>query len=379
MSEERRSFVADTTKTLGAGWKSAKSLLKGRRASKKQVRGPQGPQRRHLPAQAGTQKDRRDVDALARLENESVESVIEEGLWKHHWLLPPVAHSLRYQRFHALLRALLYYNSFWLPLRISFFPMLDSTAWLVMDVIEYVIDAAFWLDILMALRTAGFESNELITDPGEIARRYLRFWFWVDAGATFPWEAVTGIVYFKAVRLARCFRLYKLHKGRAIASGVWRRLAVIVVRARGSAPRPSRLLRMPACNALRVAPLPLPPHPYLKRPLLAPTLTTTTASFPRDPCLAPPRRPPCPRSPQFLIVFLCHWIACIWWIVGTAQFNLRADFGYSWIFRHRSDGYCDRLPNTTHHRAAAVDVSVRAPRATPFSPAHTLPMRTSLD
>ena len=100
--------------TLKTGWGAAKLLITAGRFNKKkkEVRVPQGPQRRHLPAQAGSMKDRRDADALARLEAESVESVIEEGLWKHHRLLPPVEHSPRYQTFHALLRVLLYYNSF---------------------------------------------------------------------------------------------------------------------------------------------------------------------------------------------------------------------------------------------------------------------------
>ena len=71
--------------------------------------------------------------------------------------------------------------------------------------------------------------------------------------------------------------------------------------------------------------------------------------------LSPHLSPRDTNPPQFLILFLCHWIACAWWTVGVAPFNLLATFGNSWIFRHNPPNVCDPLPNTTQHRVAAID------------------------
>ena len=45
-----------------------------------------------------------------------------------------------------------------------------------------------------------------------------------------------------------------------------------------------------------------------------------------------------------MILLLCHWIACLWWALGTSDSNLLASFGTSWIFRHST---CNRL----HYRS----------------------------
>jgi hypothetical protein len=57
---------------------------------------------------------------------------------------------------------------------------------------------------------------------------------------------------------------------------------------------------------------------------------------------------------QGLILFLCHWIACLWWIVGSSVDNLVSAFGHSWIFRSRVDSGCPPLPeDSSNHQAAA--------------------------
>jgi hypothetical protein len=154
----------------------------------------QGPQRRHLPAQAGTFLDRRDADALSRLESESAESVIESGLWKYHKLLPPVEDSPRRRKFHRLLIYFLYYTCVWIPMRVTFFVYLrESTAWRVMDAVDFGIDACFILDVVMNFRTAYYNhEHELVTDWHDIGARYLAFWFWIEAFATIPWDLLAG-------------------------------------------------------------------------------------------------------------------------------------------------------------------------------------------
>lgn len=53
-----------------------------------------------------------------------------------------------------------------------------------------------------------------------------------------------------------------------------------------------------------------------------------------------------------LIMVVCHWIACLWWAIGTAEWNLKASFGTSWIFRHNADASCEPLPDTDAYRGA---------------------------
>ena len=153
-----------------------------------------GPQRRHLPAQAGSKSDRRDAGSLARLESESAETVIEAGLWRYHRLIPPPEDSKRYFRFQLMLEYYLQYTAFWMPLRVAFFSHLNSMPWIVIDSVSYFVDLCFWVDIGLVFRTAFYDhDNELVTDWNVIWQRYLEKWFWIDSVASFPWELVTGI------------------------------------------------------------------------------------------------------------------------------------------------------------------------------------------
>ena len=183
---------------------TARNVLKrGRDKTATPQRCQLAPQRRHLPAQAGTRNDRRDAAALARLESESAEQVIEAGLWKYHRLIPAPQDSPRYARFQQMLEVFLYYTSFWLPLRVAFFAELHTPAWIAVDAADVTIDICFWLDIILTLRTAFYDhNNELNTDACIIVKRYLECWFWVDAAANFPWDCVTGI--FEARHPRRC-------------------------------------------------------------------------------------------------------------------------------------------------------------------------------
>ena len=164
---------------------------------------PDAPVRRHLPAQCGSMVDRRDADALLRLESESVEHVIEEGLWKNHRLMPPVEASCRRQQFHSVLIYLLYYTCVWTPVRISFLfnseidegrASTTRIGWRLLDYFDIVIDVCFALDVVLNFRTAYYnEHKELITDWKTIVKRYMAFWFWVETLATIPWDAVTTV------------------------------------------------------------------------------------------------------------------------------------------------------------------------------------------
>ena len=66
--------------------------------------------------------------------------------------------------FQRLLKFFLYYTSFWLPMRVSFFqtnPPLQGVGWQLVDGIDFAIDALFWVDIAVvnqhANATRGFD------------------------------------------------------------------------------------------------------------------------------------------------------------------------------------------------------------------------------
>lgn len=219
---------------------------KGRPLAAAETRDFSTPQRRHLPAQAGTFNDRRDAEALARLESESAEHVIEQGLWRYHRLLPPVSDSERALLFQQVLDAMLYYNALWLPLRCTFFASRKGTgwgggghalAWNVLDGLDVVIDLCFWLDIVVSSRTAYYDhTKELITDDHQILKRYFSGWFLLDLLPTIPWDYMLSSVLAKILRLGRCFRLLKIKRVRHGAQAQWARMLRIIVSAHGRAP-----------------------------------------------------------------------------------------------------------------------------------------------
>ena len=127
-----------------------------------------------------------DAGSLSQLESESIESVIERGLWRYHRLLPPLVDSPWRSRFERLLKFFLYYTSFWLPMRVSFFqtnPPLQGVGWELVDGIDFAIDALFWVDIAITCRTCYYDkvTKELVTDWRQIMRRYTAAAFADDA------------------------------------------------------------------------------------------------------------------------------------------------------------------------------------------------------
>ena len=60
------------------------------------------------------------------------------------------------------------------------------------DIINRVIEVIFGVDILINFRTA-YQDNEgkIITNSKMIAKRYLKFHFWVDFFAVFPFDAIS--------------------------------------------------------------------------------------------------------------------------------------------------------------------------------------------
>ena len=82
-----------------------------------------------------------------------------------------------------------------------------------------VIDIILCIDILITFRTGYYDKNKdkYIDDPIEIAKKYIRFWFFIDFMTSFPfgyatsnYAAETMDGYAEAIKLIRIFRLVRI-------------------------------------------------------------------------------------------------------------------------------------------------------------------------
>jgi len=88
-------------------------------------------------------------------------------------------------------------------------------------VIDAIIDAAFWMDMILSFRTAFFtEQRQLIYDSHAVFWHYLKGWFMIDFITTLPVDRIAGgfiqdpqdLRVVKVLRVLRLFRLAKLAK-----------------------------------------------------------------------------------------------------------------------------------------------------------------------
>ena len=93
-----------------------------------------------------------------------------------------------------------------------------------------VLDAIFGIDIFLTFNTALLQGHdEIITDKAEIAKRYLKGWFWIDLIVTLPLDRMVQVWYpqikelasmvkfvriMKIIRLIRLIKLLKIFKDR---------------------------------------------------------------------------------------------------------------------------------------------------------------------
>ncbi|CAN7997246.1 unnamed protein product, partial [Ixodes hexagonus] len=119
---------------------------------------------------------------------------------------------------------LLVANLFLVPLYIAFFPGRASTRWIIFLVIT---EAFFIFDIFLNFRTGLIDdlTKNVIVDPEEISKNYLRGWFSVDVISSAPLDVVvwlrpviTGVepdpdsVMPRVVRLLSLVKLLKLSR-----------------------------------------------------------------------------------------------------------------------------------------------------------------------
>lgn len=122
-----------------------------------------------------------------------------------------------YELFQFFVNLCIVYSAIEVPLLIAFDPE-PNPKWVLFD---GLITLVFGLDIIVRFYTAVEINGVLITDRREVARQYMRFWFWVDLAATVPLELISSgllagshraVRMFRLMRLARLLKLVKIHQ-----------------------------------------------------------------------------------------------------------------------------------------------------------------------
>ena len=109
------------------------------------------------------------------------------------------------------------YYLFSVPVRIAFVSGSDIVA----EVIDTSATIVFFADMALNFRTAIRKNGILITDQKEIAKDYIKFWFWIDLAASMPIDSMfilpsaTGQLN-KLLRLVRIFKLLRLFRAQRI-------------------------------------------------------------------------------------------------------------------------------------------------------------------
>ena len=128
--------------------------------------------------------------------------VMPTGTWKEGW--------------DFMILMAICYSAIVMPLRVGF--ELESEGW--KWYFEVGMTFAFMLDVCFNFRTTVFdrESGKWITNPGAIASKYLRGWFWIDAPSSVPVEIIAlyldteHLSMVRGLRMLRIVRLVKLVK-----------------------------------------------------------------------------------------------------------------------------------------------------------------------
>lgn len=133
-----------------------------------------------------------------------------------------------------LMGLLILYVLLSVPFEIAFEPYSESTA----TIISVVMTVVFALNMIIRFRTTVNTTMGVITEPKEIARRYMRKWFWLDLLATFPWDVIFrpllgedsgALAVLRLLRLTRTARLFASTKFSIHYSRAYVRLLTMVL------------------------------------------------------------------------------------------------------------------------------------------------------
>lgn len=157
------------------------------------------------------------ADGNDSLEEHDAELAVRRTLWKNEKLLAPLGEHMPIRNiFEKLLQRLMVYTGVVVPL-FAFFELPYHPVQLVVD---YIVDALFWTDIVLTTRTAFYNiDHELVVDKRIIQCAYLKKRMVIDVVANFPFElfVIAGgesiaSPTFSLWRMWRMFRFFRMRK-----------------------------------------------------------------------------------------------------------------------------------------------------------------------
>jgi hyperpolarization activated cyclic nucleotide-gated potassium channel 2 len=144
-------------------------------------------------------------------------SADEEGESKKVSILIIKPESLFKLGWDLLMMLIILYQALMVPFILAF-----NDAHAYYPEVDFGIYIVFFMDILIGFNTAYYLKGALILDRKLIAKNYIRFWFWIDLCATFPynWIGLNGVFQSddktssysapQIIRLLKFFRVIRL-------------------------------------------------------------------------------------------------------------------------------------------------------------------------
>jgi hypothetical protein len=94
------------------------------------------------------------------------------------------------------------------------------------QVMERMMDAFFLADLILNFFTPFYNDVELIRNHCEIAKQYLKFWFWIDLISILPFDDIASLmgadslgVFSKSARILKVLRLFKFMRAFRLRKG----------------------------------------------------------------------------------------------------------------------------------------------------------------
>jgi hypothetical protein len=186
------------------------------------------------------------------------------------WLMRIVIHpeSIPRLTWDIVILSLIVYEAITVPYFICF----NDQYTYELNIMEFVINLMFIVDIVANFNTGYYEKGTLITQHKLIAIDYIKFWFWVDFLATFPYDwLIQGVSFDPSVIDASTASASKTTRVLRIAR-IFRFLRIL------------RLLRIAKLKKILIK-----IEDYLASNTLA------------------------------MICFIAHWTACFWFLIGYQE------------------------------------------------------------
>jgi hyperpolarization activated cyclic nucleotide-gated potassium channel 2 len=138
----------------------------------------------------------------------------------------------------------------------------------------------FCTDLVLNFFTAYFKDKQLVTQLHRIAWHYLTTWFLVDFVSSVPWVVIIPLFFGGGADTAQSMRVARITKLAKLA-------------------RCLRLMRMPGVINMDVIKCRI-------ENWIGPALTTHLLQLLKF---------------FLLLIYFCHWNACIWWLIGQPAYD----------------------------------------------------------